>query len=58
MMPHCGQPKGTGRRYLVVHEGHFAKLEQGYIAENCQLITAFAGAEYHYPVQLEVYSCK
>jgi hypothetical protein len=43
---------------LVVHEGHFAKLEQGYIAGNCQPITAFAGVEYHYPANLQVYSCK
>jgi hypothetical protein len=43
---------------LVVHEGHFAKLEQGYIAGNCQPITAFAGVEYHYPANLQVYSCR
>jgi hypothetical protein len=43
---------------LVVHEGHFPKLEEGFIARNCQLTSAFAGNEYNYPSNLKVYSCK
>ena len=44
--------------YFVVHEGIFPKLEAGYLAQHCQLLTTFKGKDFDYQSNLKVYSCK
>jgi len=43
--------------YLVLHEGTFPDLENGYAAQKCQVVQRFQGANYNYARNLVVYSC-
>jgi hypothetical protein len=43
--------------YLVLREGAFPDLEEGYAAQRCQLVQRFQGIDYHYVHNLVVYSC-
>jgi hypothetical protein len=43
--------------YLVLQEGLFPRLEQGFVRNNCDLSREFPGAGYGYPANLYVYSC-
>jgi hypothetical protein len=44
--------------YLVLNNGQFPMLQQGYLADNCQVIKRFPGKGYGYSGNLLVYSCK
>ena len=44
--------------YLVLNNGQFPMLQQGYLADNCQILKRFPGKGYGYPGSLLVYSCK
>jgi hypothetical protein len=44
--------------YLVLHEGHFPRLEQGFVKERCQSIQRFLGAPYGYSENLSIYFCQ
>jgi hypothetical protein len=44
--------------YLVLHENHFPRLEQGYAAQDCVVIKRFPGNAYGYSANLDVYACK
>lgn len=43
--------------YLVLHEGLFNKLEQGYVKQNCDLVQRFNGQEYDYPFNMVIFGC-
>ena len=43
--------------YLVLIDGSFTQLEQGYVAEHCHPVQRFYGKNYHYPNDLVIYSC-
>ena len=43
--------------FLVLQEGIFPKLDQGFVSPNCQVVTTFAGNPYGYPANLNVYRC-
>lgn len=45
-------------RYLVLFPGDFPHLEQGFIAQRCQLDTMFAGDKFGYSKDLLVYDCR
>lgn len=44
--------------YLVLHEGTFPDLEDGYAPQNCQIVQYFQGASYNYANNLLVYDCR
>jgi hypothetical protein len=44
--------------YLVLQEGAFPKLEQGYAAYNCQIVKQFPGDHYNYSQNMNIYSCE
>ncbi len=44
--------------YLVLNNGQFPNLQQGYLADNCQILKRFPGKGYGYSGTLLVYSCK
>jgi len=44
--------------YLVLNNGQFPMLQQGYLTDNCQILKRFPGKGYGYPGSLLVYSCK
>ncbi|MFQ5615853.1 MAG: hypothetical protein ACE5GO_05270 [Anaerolineales bacterium] len=44
--------------YLVLHNGLFPRLENGYVREHCQPIQRFTSAEYGYSRDLVVYDCR
>ncbi len=43
--------------YIVLHEGFAPNLEQTYIAQHCQLAQHFAGADYGYGTNMNVFRC-
>lgn len=43
--------------YLVLHEGIFPDLEQGYAAQFCNLVKSISGASFGYNRNLEIYDC-
>jgi len=43
--------------YLVLHEGLFADLEEGYVKQSCVQVKTFPGSEYGYGYDLVVYHC-
>jgi hypothetical protein len=45
-------------KYLLLNEGDFPRLENGYAAQNCRVIQQFAGAAYGSPGTLAVYACE
>ena len=42
---------------IVLHDGLYPDLEQGYIANNCQMIQQFLGDTYGYGQSLNIYLC-
>jgi hypothetical protein len=44
--------------FLVLQEGNFPKLDQGFVSPNCQAVTTFSGDQYGYPTNLNVYRCR
>jgi hypothetical protein len=44
--------------YLVIHDGGFPRLEDGYVAKECTLAQHFLGTLYAYSSDLSVYSCR
>jgi hypothetical protein len=44
--------------FLVLQEGYFPKLDQAFVSPNCQAVTTFAGDQYSYPTNLNVYRCR
>jgi hypothetical protein len=45
-------------QYLVLHDGLFPRLEQGYASERCQTVKKFIGKEYGYNQNMTIYSCR
>jgi len=45
-------------QYLVLHDGLFPRLEQGYAAEQCQPVKNFAGKDYGYNQNITIYTCR
>jgi len=43
--------------YLVLHAGHFPRLEQGYVNDHCQAVQRFEGETYGYGGDLNIYFC-
>ncbi len=43
--------------YLVLHEGIFPELEQGFVAQSCQLVKNFPGEPFQYKLNLNIYQC-
>jgi hypothetical protein len=43
--------------YLVLHEGFFTRLEQGYVKQKCDLVQRFNGQEFQYPRNMIIYGC-
>lgn len=44
--------------YLVLQDGVFPQLEQGYVREHCRSLRHFEGEPYNYPGTLRVYACE
>ncbi|OGO28038.1 MAG: hypothetical protein A2W33_06230 [Chloroflexi bacterium RBG_16_52_11] len=44
--------------YLVLQEGYFPKLDQDFVSPNCQAVATYAGDQYGYPANLNVYRCR
>jgi hypothetical protein len=44
--------------YLVLQQGGFPSLEQGYVTPNCQMIKRLDGKLYSYPSNLDIYACR
>jgi len=44
-------------QYLVLHDGLFPRLEQGYAAERCQPVKNFTGKDYGYNQNMTIYTC-
>lgn len=44
--------------YLVIHDGGFPRLEDGYVVKECTLAQHFLGKQYAYSSDLSVYSCR
>jgi hypothetical protein len=43
--------------YLVLHTGHFPRLEQGYVIDHCQAVQRFDGESYNYGGDLNIFYC-
>ncbi|MFC2055515.1 hypothetical protein ACFLV7_14645 [Chloroflexota bacterium] len=43
--------------YLVLHAGHFPRLEQGYVNDHCQAVQRFEGEPYSYHEDLIIFYC-
>jgi hypothetical protein len=43
--------------YLALHAGIFPELEQGFVAQNCQLVKTIPGEPYHYKLDMNIYQC-
>jgi hypothetical protein len=43
--------------YLVLHTGHFPRLEQGYVNDHCQAVQRFDGESYSYGGDLNIFYC-
>lgn len=44
--------------YLVLHQGVFPRLEEGFASRQCQLVKTFEGAQYGYSSNLDIYRCR
>ena len=44
--------------YLVLQEGGFPVLQQGYARQNCRMIKRLEGKPYNYPGNLDIYACQ
>lgn len=44
--------------YLALQEGYFPKLEHDFVAQNCQIVTNFRGAQYGYPADINIFRCR
>jgi len=44
--------------YLILQEGGFPVLQQGYARQNCRMIERLAGKPYSYPGNLDIYACQ
>jgi hypothetical protein len=44
--------------YIVLHEGFALNLEQTYLAQHCHLAQHFAGADYGYGTNVNVFRCE
>jgi hypothetical protein len=45
-------------QYLVLHDGLFPRLEQGYAAERCQSVKTISGKDYGYNQNMTIYACR
>ncbi len=45
-------------QYLVLHDGVFPRLEQGYTADRCQPVKHFIGKDYGYSLDMTIYTCQ
>jgi hypothetical protein len=45
-------------QYLVLHDGNFPRLEQGYTADRCQSVQHFIGVDYGYNQNMTIYTCR
>jgi len=43
--------------YLVLHTGHFPRLEQSYVNDHCQAVQRFDGETYGYGGDLNIFYC-
>ncbi|HJW89639.1 MAG TPA: hypothetical protein VJ436_03250 [Anaerolineales bacterium] len=43
---------------LVLHDGLFGQLENGYVAGHCEVVQRFRGEGYRYSENLSVYACR
>jgi len=43
--------------YLALFSGMAPRLEQGYTAQSCQVLTTFPGTPYHVPYNIVIYQC-
>jgi hypothetical protein len=43
--------------YLVLHTGHFPRLEQGYVNDHCQTVHRFDGEPFDYSGDLDIFYC-
>jgi len=43
--------------YLVLHAGHFTRLEQSYVNDHCQVVQRFDGESYGYGGDLNIFYC-
>ncbi len=44
--------------YLVLHDGLFKQLEQGYVRQQCVKVKRFKGDEFSYEFDLTIYDCR
>ena len=44
--------------YLVLVEGNFTRLEQNYVAQQCQRVERFTGINYNYSGDINIYACR
>jgi hypothetical protein len=44
--------------YLVLHDGLFPRLEEGFVAQNCSRAEKFEGSNYNYDWDLQIYDCR
>lgn len=44
--------------YLILQEGGFPVLQQGYARQNCRMIKSLDGKPYRYPGNLDIYACQ
>jgi hypothetical protein len=44
--------------YIVLHEGFAPQLQRTYIAQHCQLAQSFAGKDFGYSTNMNVFVCR
>jgi hypothetical protein len=44
--------------YLVLQDGLFTRLEQGFVNQNCEPVKRFQGDQYSYDWNLSIYDCR
>lgn len=44
--------------YLALIDGHFPRLEQGYVVQFCTLAQRFLGEDFDYSANLSIYACQ
>jgi hypothetical protein len=44
--------------YLILHDGIFPRLEDGYISKHCLLVGTFEGLSYNYSRNISIYNCE
>lgn len=45
-------------QYLVLYDGGFPRLDQGYVAQHCQAVQHFNGKDYNFAQNMTVYTCQ